>query len=340
MCTRWDLHYYLQNSMNKFIAEIEAQVGEKKVRINEPMNLHTTFKIGGAAEYYIDISSVDDFVVIYRIAKKHQVPIFVFGGGSNIIVSDKGISGLVIKNNCRKFEIFQAKGSIKKSKIDIDEAYIKAEAGTIMNQLVRFTIDNSLSGLEYQMGLPGTVGGGIFMNSNFPKEKSFVGDSVWSVMLLADKGDIKTVGKSYFRFAYDSSILQETNEIVLSAVFKLKKMDKEELNKRAMGALTYRTSSQPKGASAGCTFRNISIVEAMTVPTPGNVTSAGYLIDKAGLKGKRIGDAMVSPLHANFILNIGVARAEDVSELTKIIKEEVLRKFGVHLHFEVRTVGF
>ena len=110
--------------------------------------------------------------------------------------------------------------------------------------------------------------------------------------------------------------------------------------KRGMEALEYRGSTQPKGASAGCTFRNISIVDAIRIPTPDRITSAGYLIDKAGLKGRRIGDAMISDLHANFILNMGSAKAEDVVGLVTLMKDEVYKKFGVHLALEVKTVGF
>ena len=117
-------------------------------------------------------------------------------------------------------------------------------------------------------------------------------------------------------------------------------MDKKELWNRGMDALSHRNDFQPKGASAGCTFRNISIVEALTIPTPDQITSAGYLIDKAGLKGKRIGDAMISDKHANFILNLGNAKAQDIIGLTTLIKDEVKQKFGIPLHLEVKTIGF
>ena len=117
-------------------------------------------------------------------------------------------------------------------------------------------------------------------------------------------------------------------------------MDQKILWDKATDALSHRSESQPKGASAGCTFRNISIVEAIRVPTPDRVTSAGYLIDKAGLKGKRIGDAMISDMHANFILNMGHAKAADILSLVELIKSEIQRKFGVSLHLEVKTIGF
>lgn len=319
--------------------DLEKRVG-RVVRLNESMSNHTTFKIGGPAEYYIEVDTVDDLIKASKTAIELKMPLFVFGGGSNIVVSDKGIEGLVIKNNCRKFEISAMGGKIKQAKIDMNVAYVTAESGVIVNQLVRFCIENNMAGLEYNLGLPGTVGGAIFMNSNFPVKKAYIGDCLYSAKILDTSGEVREVDRSYFRFSYDVSTIQNTGEIVLSATFKMLPEDKSLLWQKGMEALNYRTDTQPKGASAGCTFRNISIVEAMTVPTPQNTTSAGYLIDKAGLKGKRIGDAMVSPLHANFILNMGNAKTEDVVELTKLIKEVVLKKFSVHLNFEVRIVGF
>lgn len=320
--------------------ELEKVLGNGRIRADEPMSAHTTFKIGGPAQYYVDVSAVDDLVKAVNAAHKLMLAVFIVGGGSNMIVSDIGIKGLVIKNNCRRFELFSMAGKIRNRKIDLDKALVLAESGVIMNQLVRFTIDNGLGGLEYQLGLPGTVGGGVYMNSNFPKKSVYVGDCLYQAKLLTKEGEIKDVDNNYFHFAYDKSILQETGEILLSATFKLERTDKEILWKRGMEALNYRNATQPKGASAGCTFRNISIVDAVRIPTPERITSAGYLIDKAGLKGKRIGNAMISDLHANFILNLGNAKAKDITHLVQLMKDEVYRKFGVHLALEVKTVGF
>lgn len=326
--------------MNTILAELEKKLGKNRIRLNESMSAHTTFKLGGPAEYYIAVETVDDLVKAATTANAIGIPVFVFGGGSNIIVADKGIKGLVIKNNCRRFEVMSMVGRIKNQKIDVDKALVYAESGVIMNQLVRYTIDQGLSGLEYQLGLPGTAGAGVFLNSNFPKKGAFVGDAVHKVKLLTKDGQIKEEEKGYFRFAYDKSILQETGEIVLSIIFKLNPEDKKVLWERGMEALQYRNETQPKGASAGCTFRNIGIVEAMQIPTPGRTTSAGYLIDKAGLKGKRIGDAMISDKHANFILNMGSAKTADVVSLVELMKSEVKKKFGVDLTMEVYKVGF
>lgn len=326
--------------MDKNLLELEKSLGANRVRTNEPMSAHTTFKIGGPAQYYVEAQVPQDLINAVRVASRLNLPILVLGGGSNIIITDNGIRGLVVKNNCRKFGLVNVKGKVKGKKLDLTSGRVYAESGVIMNQLVRFTIDQGLGGLEYQLGLPGTVGGAMYMNSNFPKKSTYVGDCVEAAKILTPKGEEKEVERSYFHFAYDASILQRTGEIVLSVIFKLNPEDKKTLWERGMEALNYRNETQPKGASAGCTFRNISLSQALLVPTPNNTTSAGYLIDKAGLKGKRIGNAMISPLHANFILNMGQARADDVIGLVTLIKEEVYKKFSVNLHLEVKKVGF
>lgn len=324
---------------NNTLEELEKIFGQR-LRSDEPMSAHTTFKIGGPAQYYLDVDKTEDIVKAVQTAKRLGIPLFIFGGGSNIIVADHGIKGLVIKNNCRRFDVVTMSGRVRNQKIDVDKALVSAESGVIMNQLVRFTIEQGLGGLEYQLGLPGSVGGAVYMNSNFPRKGAYVGDFVFRAKLVTSDGEIKEVDHSYFHFAYDYSVLQKTSEMVLSVIFRLLPMDKKELWNKGMDALSHRSDSQPKGASAGCTFRNISIVEALRIPTPDQITSAGYLIDKVGLKGKRIGDAMISDKHANFILNLGNAKAEDIIGLTTLIKDEVKRKFGVPLHLEVKTVGF
>ena len=326
--------------MDKTLEKLRELLGTSRVKVDEPMRLHATFKIGGPAQLYLEVETIEDLVASVTHARNLGVSVFIVGGGSNIIVSDKGIKGLVIKNNCRKFDVASMGGKIVNGKIDVSGAFVMAQSGVIMNQLVRFTVDQGLGGLEYQLGLPGTVGGAVCMNSNFPLKQAYMGDCVYRAKLLTPEGEIKEVDNSYFHFAYDYSILQKTGDIVLSVIFKLVPMDTAVLKERSMEAMTHRSGSQPKGLSAGCTFRNISILEAMTVPTPGRVTSAGYLIDKAGLKGKRIGDAKISDMHANFIMNMGNAKAEDIIALVELIKEEVKKKFNVGLHMEVKKIGF
>lgn len=325
--------------LNNKLVELEKLTGSR-IRTDEPLSAHTTIKVGGPAEFYTEVDTVNDLMKIITASRKLKIPFFILGGGSNIVISDYGIKGLVIKNNCRKFSVLSMSGKIKDKKVDVDKVLVFAESGVIMNHLVRFTIDEGLKGLEYQLGMPGTVGGAIFMNSNFPKEGSFVGDNLYRAKILTETGEIKEVEKTYFNFGYDQSHIQKTREILLSVIFKLESSSKKDLWESATRALEHRNLTQPKEPSAGCIFKNITLAAALSVPTPNKITSAGYLIEKAGLKGERIGDAMVSAQHANFIVNKGNAKAEDIEKLIKLVQESVYNKFGVRLDLEVKMIGF
>lgn len=329
--------------MDKKKKVLEQIVGQNRLKLDEPMSLHTTIKIGGPALFYVDTEKIDELISLVQAAYEQDIDVLVVGGGSNMIVSDKGFDGLVIKNNCRKFDVMSMTGKMKNReegwKMDVDSAYVFAEGGTIMNQLVRFTIEQGLAGLEYQLGLPGTVGGGIHMNSNWAKASSFVGDHVYRVRLLTFEGEVKEVDASYFEFGYDHSILQKKPEIVLSVIFKLLPSDKKVLWERATKALEDRSASQPKNIVSGCTFRNTSIAESTQVPVSDKVIAAGYLIEKAGMKDKKIDNAMISGLHANFLVNTGGATSSEIVTLVNTAKEEVLQRCGVHLNLELYGVG-
>ena len=326
--------------MNNVISKFEEIVGRQKIKLNEPLSLHTTIRIGGPAEFYVDIDSLDHIIALIIAAKKQNIPVVVLGGGSNIIVSDKGIKGLVIKNNCRKFDIIGMSGKIKNSKLSMKKGLLYCESGAITNQVVRFCIDNGMEGLEYHLGLPGTIGGALCMNSHYPKRRVYVGDTIVKAKIITKDNEIKEVDRGYFRFGYDASVIQNNGDILLSATFALTPLEKSILWERGMEALKYRTDTSPHGSSSGCTFRNISVVDAMRIPTPNNETSAEYLIEKAGLMGRKVGGAMISQMHANYILNTGDAKAEDVSKLAEEVNREVYQKFGTYLHFQIKTIGF
>lgn len=326
--------------MDKTLQELQKTFGVGRIRANEPMSKHTTFKIGGPAQFYLEVSEPTDLVKAAKVTHELKIPLFIFGAGSNILVSDKGIKGLVVKNNCRKFLVKNRTGKIKNQKLNLDKALVFAESGAILNQLVRFSIEQGLGGLEHHLGMPGTVGGAIFGNANFPQKNASIGDCLYKAEIVTVNGEVKEVNKTYFKFSYDKSILGETGEILLSAVFKLTPGDKKELWEKATQTLTFRGETQPKEASAGCIFQNISLVEALKGSVPDKITSSGWLIDKAGLKGKQIGMAVISPIHANFILNLGRAKADDVVKLINLVKSEVYKKFGVKLSLEIKLIGF
>ncbi|TSC53442.1 MAG: UDP-N-acetylmuramate dehydrogenase, partial [Microgenomates group bacterium LiPW_16] len=246
-----------------------------------------------------------------KTAESLKVPCFILGGGSNILVSDRGFRGLVIKNKSREIKTLGYKGKIQNQKSKIQNVLVEADAGVPFNQLVRFTIEEGFGGLEEFLGLPGTVGGAIVGNAHWQDKE--IRD------LLVSK---KTFGK-----------------ILLSAVFRLKKEEKKILWRRAQRAAQYRQKTQPCQPSAGCIFKNIKASEAARIGTPGFTTSAGFLIEAAGLKGTKIGNVQISLVHANFIINLGSGKAADVLKLISLIKEKIEEKFGVDLKEEIVLVG-
>lgn len=308
-----------------------GQLGKLRVKKNEPMRAHTTFKIGGPADLYYVALNCDELIRAVNACQGLDIPYFILGGGSNILVSDKGIRGLVIKNRSSQIKILRYKGEIQEGKPQEATVLIEADSGVGLNRLVRFSIEESLSGLEVFLSVPGTVGGAIKTNAHFrPERDEFIGNFVYKAKILDGKGNIKEVASDYFKFGYDKSILQKTGEILLSAIFKLNKVfDKRPLWEKAQESVEHRKSRQPMGlACPGCIFIN-----------PPKSPGAGFLIDRAGLKGTRIGGAKISEKHANFIVNVGGAKARDVVELIKLCKRKVKNTFGINLKEEIEYVG-
>jgi UDP-N-acetylmuramate dehydrogenase len=178
------------------------------------------------------------------------------------------------------------------------------------------------------------------MNSKWTHPEGYVGDAVYQVRLITPEGEEKVVPQSYFRFAYDYSAIQQTKDTIISVVFALRADNKDALWATANESIAYRRLTQPQGIlSAGCTFKNISQAEALIASTPNGTTSAGYLVDHAGLKGHTVGEAQISPIHANFIVNLGKAKASDVVELIEIARAKVKEQFGINLEEEIIRVG-
>lgn len=324
--------------MDEKLEKLKALLGQR-VKVEEELARYTTFKVGGPADLFYEAKTIDEVVDAIKRARTLGVPVFLLGGGTNILIGDGGIRGLVIKNASSRIAIVGAKGKFEAGQ-NQGTVYVEADSGVIMNKLVRFTIEEGLSGLQMQLGLPGTVGGAMYMNSKWTNPESYVGDSVYQATILTRQGDVQTVPRSYFQFGYDKSILQQSQDTVLRVVFALKRAEKEILWERANAVMAYRRETQPQGVfSPGCTFRNISRSEALAVPTPNHTTSAGFLIDHAGLKGKQIGEAKISPIHANFIINLRKAKAADVVTLIETARSEVKKQFGVQLREEIVRVG-
>jgi UDP-N-acetylmuramate dehydrogenase len=322
------------------IAEALRKKFGDRVKEHEPLARYTTFKIGGPADYFFDAKTTDEFAEAIVLGRSLSIPLFMLGGGTNILIGDDGIRGFVIKNSTRAVQIRGMKGNVTAGAAKQGLVFVEADSGVIFNSLVRFTVEEGLSGLEMHLGLPGSVGGAIFMNSKWTHPTGFVGDAVYQAEILTANNERKIVPKSYFQFGYDTSSLQKTKDIVLKVVFALRSDDKDRLWAVANESIQYRRQTQPQGVlTAGCVFRNISQAEALVANTPNHTTSAGFLIDHAGLKGTRVGDAEISSVHANFIINRGKATAADVIQLVERVQMKVKEQFGVTLTEEIIRVG-
>jgi len=322
---------------------LKSTLGELRVKIDEPLSKHTYFKIGGPAKYFFEAKSIEDLLIALRTAHQNKIPFVVLGGGANVLVSDEGFDGLVIKNSTQGIKLVGIKGTIGKTGRGIKKALIWTASGTLMNQLARFSIDNGLSGLEFLLSVPGTVGGGIKINSHYEVEKGeFMGNKLATAALFnTETGEIKNVDNKYFEFSYDSSKIQKSNEIVLEATFALDTADNPQtLWQKAMDDVKRRNMEQPIGvACSGCVFRNISHDDAMKIASPNLTTSTGYVIDALGLKGQKIGGAQISDKHANYFLNLENATASDVLKLINLVKEKAKNTYGITLKEEIFLIG-
>ncbi len=313
-------------------------LGRDRLKFDEPLSKHTYFKLGGPADLLYEARTVDELTSAVQSAILYKIPFLVIGGGSNILMSDSGFRGLVIKNKTAGIQLKGFAGGVEKGKLDLKEAIVQADSGVTANLLIRYTLDQGLSGLEEMLGLPGSVGGAVYNNSHHLGK--LFGDHIIEVEVLDFEGKIKKYTQKDCQFDYDYSVFHKTKEVILSASFQLKRGDKDELWAIANEAVKRRATTQPLGIpSSGCLFKNIPLADAMRLGTPDTTQSVGYLLDKAGLKGLRVGGASVSDVHANFIVNDGTATSQDVLDLIKLIKSKIKVEYGVDLTEEVIIIA-
>jgi UDP-N-acetylmuramate dehydrogenase len=302
---------------------LAATAGVQSVRRNAPLAPLTTFKVGGPADWLIDVHDAAAVEPVIAIAREASVPLTILGGGSNVLVSDAGVRGIVLRVHG---------GDVQQ----IDRSTIRADAGVTINGLVRWTVGRGVAGLEAWAGTPGTVGGAIYGNAHF--KGRLISELIVRVRTLDSEGAIHDVPQREMEFAYDYSRLHRTHEVVLSAEFLVSHGEPSVLRASARESLAFRKRTQPlESSSAGCIFQNPDPTRDR-VPE-GIPASAGALVDRAGLKGARQGSARVSTTHANFIVNEGGATARDIQILIERCKSEVQSKFGVALRDEIVYLG-
>ncbi|MDD4237403.1 MAG: UDP-N-acetylmuramate dehydrogenase [Desulfotomaculaceae bacterium] len=285
-----------------------------RLRTGEPMKKHTSWRIGGPADYYIEPVGREELQYVVSFANQRKIPLTVVGNGSNLLVSEKGIRGIVLKIGS---------GLARVATLEKD---VVAEAGAKLSALAAAARDNSLGGLEFSAGIPGTVGGAVIMNAG--ANGSSVGALVREVLLLDLEGRLYRRDGEALNFSYRSCDLQREPAIVVEARFTCYPREKQLIQEEMEKFIARRQSTQPlRMPNAGSVFKN----------PPAD--SAGRLIESAGLKGLRVGGAQISTLHANFIINLGTATASDVLALIDKTRETVLARYGVELLLEVQIVG-
>ncbi len=286
---------------------------EDGIKVNEPMKNHISFKVGGPADILLEPSNDMQVIKSIEICRDNNIPYIVIGNGSNLLVKDGGIRGVVIKLSGL-------------NSVNVDKNYITAGAGVVLKEVSDVALDNSLTGFEFASGIPGSVGGAVFMNAGaYDGEMKNI---INSVTVLDKNDNIITLPKEKLEFGYRTSSIKTEGYIVLSAQFELQLGDKDKINSRIEELTQKRVEKQPlEYASAGSTFKR-----------PEGYF-AGKLIQDAGLKGFSVGDAEVSQKHSGFVINTGNATAQDVLDVIKHVQDEVKNQFGVELKTEVRIIG-
>ena len=301
------------NKYNNYVDLFTSFYSDEDVKINEKLSQYVNFKVGGPADILVTPRNKEQIIRTVNICKENNIPFYVIGNGSNLLVKDGGFRGVVMSLT-------------KVNNITVDGERIEAECGAMLNQVSDKAVENSLTGFEFACGIPGTVGGAVFMNAGaYNGEMSQV---IESADVINENGEIITLNNEELDLGYRSSIVMKKGYVVLSAVFKLEKGTVKSIKDLVADLTNKRESKQPlEYPSAGSTFKR-----------PEGYF-AGKLIQDAGLKGYSIGGAAISEKHSGFVINKGGASAKDILDLIHHIQDEVKKQFGVELHTEVRIIG-
>lgn len=300
--------------MNEFLKQLTELVGEERVKTAEPMSSHTTFRIGGPADYFAEPDTAEALAGLIKLCRKEQVPYMIVGNGSNLLVGDQGYRGVIISLG-KSWSAIRTEGT-----------RMYAGAGTMLSAAARRALQESLTGLEFAAGIPGTIGGAVFMNAGaYGSDMSAV---LTSVTVLTAEGVVETVPAEELELGYRTSCVEKRGYIVLQAEMELQAGEEEAIRLRMEDLAQQRRSKQPlEFPSAGSTFKR-----------PEGYF-AGKLIQDAGLRGYQVGGAQVSEKHCGFVINRGKATANDVMQLCRDVQEKVKEEFGVTMEMEVRTIG-
>ncbi len=300
--------------MKELLKQLTDLIGEGLVRANEPMSGHTTFRVGGPADYYVEPVSAKGLADVLKLCREEEIPYMILGNGSNLLVGDKGYRGVMI-----------ALGKAW-SEIVIEGTRIRAGAGAMLSVVSRQAQKHGLTGLEFASGIPGTVGGAVFMNAGaYGSDMSAV---LTRVTVLTAEGQVRILPAEELELGYRRSCIGSKEYIILEAEMELVSGDELQIRERMEELTIQRKTKQPlEYPSAGSTFKR-----------PEGYF-AGKLIQDAGLRGFRVGGAQVSEKHCGFVINCGDATAEDIMNLCRAVQKKVHEEFGVILEMEVKTIG-
>lgn len=307
----------------------------KLIQENIPLSDKNWFKTGGQARYFANPTTADEFEQSVCFANSNQLPVFILGHGANILISDQGFDGLVIQPSLQEIEIKECEDTLY--------SFVKAGAGVSIPDLIQFCLEHNLSGLEEFSGIPGTVGGSVYINLHYFQFllSHFL---VEAEVLEKVTGVLKTVPTSWFNFGYNSSKLQDNNHFLLSATFKLKKISdiqKAFAQGRSVEIVRHRASRYPAKNTCGSFFRNFHDHEVTLISNRKKMVFIAYYLDKIGVKGVlQYGDAIVSYQHANMIVNQGSATSNDIITVAQAMQKLVHKEFGIIPQPECRLIGF
>lgn len=298
----------------EFYNQLIQVIDEKRVLQDEPMKKHTTFRVGGNADYFVMPQNAEEIKAIIELCKNVRMPYYILGNGSNLLVSDDGYGGVII-------QIYK-----EMNNIEVIGETIKAQAGALLSRVGNVALENELTGFEFAAGIPGTVGGAVVMNAGaYGGEMK---DIIVNATVLTQEGEIVTLNKEELELGYRASVIAKKGYIVLEVEYQLQKGDKEAIRAKMDELKTQRVTKQPlEYPSAGSTFKR-----------PEGYF-AGKLIQDAGLRGFQVGGAQVSEKHCGFVINKDQATAADIVELMRRVSEKVMQEFGVKLEPEVKTLG-
>ena len=295
---------------------------------NEPMSKHTSFKVGGPARYFAKVESIEDQKAAFALAREKELPYFILGNGTNLLVSDKGYDGVVI-TLAGKFSEIQ----------DLGNGAFKVGAATPLGRFARSAMKLGFAGIHKLAGIPGTLGGAIYMNAGAYGQE--IGSCCTTVTTIDAEGNLRERPANECGFGYRQSAFQSARETIVTATFQLPAAAAEgktvaDLEAELAECMAKRKASQPLNMpNAGSTFKRL---DKGSADTPQQI-APGYYIEQAGLKGYRIGGAEVSTLHANFIVNAGGATAADIKQLSEYVQQKVAEKFGIQLKREIILLG-